>query len=32
LVDGRLRQLDAQSDLFRARIALDRAIGRSCKG
>ena len=32
LVDGRLRQLDAQSDLVRARIALDRAIGRSCKG
>jgi outer membrane protein, heavy metal efflux system len=32
LVDGRMRQLDAQSDLLRARIALDRAIGRSCKG
>ena len=31
LVDGRMRQLDAEADTFRARIALDRAIGRSCR-
>ena len=31
LVDGRMRQLDAQADLFRARIALERAIGRYCQ-
>jgi len=31
LVDARMRQLDAEADLFRARIALDRAIGRSCR-
>lgn len=31
LVDGRMRQLDAEADLFRARIALDRAIGRYCR-
>jgi cobalt-zinc-cadmium efflux system outer membrane protein len=31
LVDGRMRLLDAETDLFRARIALDRAIGRSCR-
>jgi cobalt-zinc-cadmium efflux system outer membrane protein len=30
LVDGRMRQLDAEADLFRARIALERALGRSC--
>jgi cobalt-zinc-cadmium efflux system outer membrane protein len=31
LVDARMRQLDAEADLFRARIALDRAIGRYCR-
>ena len=31
LVDGRMRQLDAEADLFRARIALERAIGRYCR-
>jgi cobalt-zinc-cadmium efflux system outer membrane protein len=31
LVDGRMRQLDAEADVFRARIALDRAIGRYCR-
>lgn len=31
LVDGRMRQLDAEADLFRAQIALDRAIGRYCR-
>ena len=31
LVDGRMRQLDAEADLFRSRIALERAIGRSCR-
>jgi cobalt-zinc-cadmium efflux system outer membrane protein len=31
LVDGRMRQLDAEADLLRARISLDRAIGRYCR-
>jgi outer membrane protein, heavy metal efflux system len=31
LVDGRMRQLDAEADLFRSRIALERAIGRYCR-
>jgi len=31
LVDGRMRQLDAEADVFRARIALERAIGRYCR-
>lgn len=31
LVDSRSRQLDAEADLFRARIALERAIGRYCQ-
>jgi cobalt-zinc-cadmium efflux system outer membrane protein len=31
LVDGRMQQLNAEADLLRSRIALDRAIGRSCK-
>ena len=31
LVDGRMRQLDAEADLLRARIALERAIGRYCR-
>lgn len=30
LVDGRTRQLDAEADLQRATIALERSIGRSC--
>jgi cobalt-zinc-cadmium efflux system outer membrane protein len=30
LVDGRLRLLDAEADLQRATIALERSIGRSC--
>ena len=30
LVDARMRQADVEADLFRARIALDRAIGRYC--
>jgi cobalt-zinc-cadmium efflux system outer membrane protein len=32
LVDGRLRLLDAEADLQRATIALERSIGRSCAG
>jgi cobalt-zinc-cadmium efflux system outer membrane protein len=31
LVDSRMRQLDAESDLYRSRISLDRAIGRPCQ-
>ena len=31
LVDARTRQLDAEADLYRARIALERAIGRYCR-
>ena len=31
LVDGRMRQLDAEADLFKSRIALERAIGRDCR-
>lgn len=31
LVDARMRQVDAEADQFRARIALDRAIGRYCR-
>jgi outer membrane protein TolC len=31
LVDGRLRLLDAEADLIRSRIALERAIGRYCR-
>lgn len=31
LVDARMRQLDAQADVFRARIALEQAIGRACR-
>lgn len=31
LVDGRMQQLNAESDLFRSRIALDRAMGRYCR-
>lgn len=31
LVDGRMRELDAEAETFRARIALDRAIGRACR-
>ena len=31
LVDARMRQVDAEADLFRTRIALDRAMGRSCR-
>jgi cobalt-zinc-cadmium efflux system outer membrane protein len=31
LVDGRMQQLNAEADLWRARIALERAMGRSCK-
>jgi len=31
LVDGRTRQLEAEADLFRARISLERAIGRYCQ-
>ena len=30
LVDGRTRLLDAEADLQRATIALERSIGRSC--
>jgi outer membrane protein TolC len=30
LVDGRTRLLDAEADLQRAAIALERSIGRSC--
>jgi cobalt-zinc-cadmium efflux system outer membrane protein len=32
LVDGRTRLLDAEADLQRATIALERSIGRSCAG
>ena len=32
LVDGRTRQLDAEADLERATISLERSIGRSCAG
>jgi cobalt-zinc-cadmium efflux system outer membrane protein len=31
LVDGRMRQLDAEADLLRARISLERALGRYCR-
>jgi cobalt-zinc-cadmium efflux system outer membrane protein len=31
LVDGRMRQLDAEADLYRSRISLERAIGRYCR-
>lgn len=31
LVDSRMLQLDAEADLYRSRIALERAIGRSCR-
>jgi cobalt-zinc-cadmium efflux system outer membrane protein len=31
LVDGRMRQLDAEADLIHARISLERAIGRYCR-
>lgn len=31
LIDGRMRLLDAEADLFRSRIALERAIGRYCR-
>ena len=31
LVDARMRQVDAEADLFHARIALDRAMGRYCR-
>jgi cobalt-zinc-cadmium efflux system outer membrane protein len=31
LVDGRMQQLNAESDLLRSRIALDRAMGRYCQ-
>lgn len=31
LVDGRMRQVDAEADLLRSRIALERAIGRDCR-
>ena len=31
LIDGRMRQLDAEADLFKSRIALERAIGRDCR-
>lgn len=31
LVDGRMRQLDAEADLYRSRITLERAIGRYCR-
>jgi cobalt-zinc-cadmium efflux system outer membrane protein len=31
LVDGRMQQLSAETDLLRARIALDRAMGRYCR-
>ena len=32
LVDGRTRLLDAEADLQRATIALERSVGRSCAG
>ena len=31
LVDGRLQQLTAEADLVRSRVALDRAMGRTCQ-
>ena len=31
LVDGRMRALDAEADSFRARISLERALGRYCQ-
>ena len=31
LVDGRTQQLNAEADLLRSRIALDRALGRYCR-
>jgi outer membrane protein, heavy metal efflux system len=31
LVDARMRQLDAEADALRARISIERAIGRSCQ-
>jgi cobalt-zinc-cadmium efflux system outer membrane protein len=31
LVDGRIQRLNAEADLLRSRIALDRAMGRNCK-
>jgi len=31
LVDSRMRALDAEADLFRARISLERALGRYCQ-
>ncbi len=31
LVDGRMQQLNAEADLVRSRITLDRAMGRYCK-
>lgn len=31
LVDSRMRQLDAEADLYRSRISLERALGRSCR-
>ena len=31
IVDGRMQQLNAEADLLKARIALDRAMGRYCR-
>ena len=31
LVDSRMRQLDAEADLYRSRISLERALGRYCQ-
>lgn len=31
LVDSRMRQLDAEADVYRSRIALERALGRYCR-
>jgi cobalt-zinc-cadmium efflux system outer membrane protein len=31
LVDSRMRQLDAEADLYRSRISLERAMGTSCR-
>ena len=31
LVDGRMQQLNAEADLWRSRIGLDRAMGRYCR-
>ncbi len=31
LIDGRMQQLNAEADLQRSRVALDRALGRYCK-